>query len=104
MKQVITILLSAVLVVAISGVSGCGDEAGGGIYCCSYEVRSTGCGGTDWKEWQTEVYEFNIDDYLEGWTPQRVCDKFSGSDTECGGSCCIEVQYRNTELSGGSCY
>ena len=80
----------------------CEDE-GGGVYACNYESRYTGCGGVGWSDWETECYEFNIDDYLEDWTPERVCNKFTGTDTECGGGCCIEVQYQNTELSSGSC-
>jgi hypothetical protein len=80
----------------------CGDGEGE-VFCCRYEKRSTGCGGTGWKAWQSESHEFNLDDYKEGWDAQRVCDKFSGSDTECGGSCCINVEYRNTQLSSGGC-
>jgi len=92
----------AALLVAAVLLCGCGDGSGG-IYCCTYESRHTGCGGTGWEAWVSQSYEFNIDDYLEGWTPQRVCDKFSGSDTACEASCCIDIQYRNTTLSSGSC-
>jgi len=28
----------------------------------------------DWKEWQSEQFEFNLDDYKEGWSAERVCD------------------------------
>jgi hypothetical protein len=94
------LILSALIVASAAVITGCGD---GSIYCVTYETRHTGCGGVGWSDWETEHYEFNIDDYREDWTPERVRDKFTGSATECGGGCCIEVQYRNTSLSSGGC-
>jgi hypothetical protein len=76
---------------------------GGSLYCCAYESRSTGCGGVGWSDWAAESFTFNIDDYIEGWTPEQVCGKFSGSDTECSATCCIDVEYRSNTLSGGAC-
>jgi hypothetical protein len=101
MKFVLAILtVCALIVVAV--LSACGEE-GGGIYCCTYESRHTACGGGDWTAWESEAYQFDIDDYLEDWTPERVCDKFAGSDTECSATCCINVEYQNNNLSGGEC-
>ncbi len=97
-------IVTFVLIAAVTTqlMAGCGED-GGGIYCCSYESRSTACGGSGWKPWKATNYQFNIDDYKEGWSPTRVCDKFTGSDTECGGSCCINVQYRGNNLAEGAC-
>ena len=52
---------------------GCGDE-GGGVYCCTYESRRSACGGGDYTAWETNSFEFNIDDYVAGWSPEDVCD------------------------------
>ena len=82
-------------------VAACGDE--GGVYCCTYGERSTGCGGIGWSGWETEYYQFNIDDYLDGWSPERVCNKFRGDDTACSASCCIEIQKRDNVVSSGEC-
>ena len=98
------LLCAMIWLVAIASFGGCGDdEGGGGIYCCSYESRHTGCGGTGWTDWEAKSDEFNIDDYLEGWTPERVCNKYTGSDTECSTTCCINVQHRNNQLASGAC-
>jgi hypothetical protein len=96
---------SLALLVALLVAVGCNTTgpSKSGIYACTYEIRSTGCGGSGWSAWTTECYQFNIDDYVSGWTPTMVCDKFSGSDTECGGSCCINVQYRNNTVKSGKC-
>ena len=82
---------------------GCGDGGGGGVYCCTYESRHSACGGGDYTPWETNYYEFNIDDYVEGWSPQDVCAKFSGTDTSCSASCCIYSEDRNNVLSNGPC-
>lgn len=84
-------------------VAGCDGIVGGTVYCCTYESRYTGCGGVGWNDWEAEQYEFDLEDYKDGWDAERVCDKFTGSATECGGGCCIEVQYQNTELARGTC-
>lgn len=81
---------------------GCGDSTGG-VYCCTYDSRHSACGGGDYTAWETNYYEFNIDDYVEGWTPEQVCDKFSGTDTSCSATCCIYSEDRNNVLSSGSC-
>jgi hypothetical protein len=96
-------LSGVVAAVLISGCIGDGEIGDAGYYCCRYETRHTGCGGKDWSDWETAYYSFNIDDYKEDWTPQRVCGKYTRSDTQCGGGCCIYVEYRNNRLSGGSC-
>jgi len=96
--------LAVVLSLGVAAVTGgCGGDEGGGLYCCTYESRHSACGGGNWTPWVTEHYEFNLDDYVEGWTPERVCAKFSGADTECAGGCCIDTENRNNILSGGSC-
>jgi hypothetical protein len=96
-----------VIIIGLTTIIGCfGEEDegdGGAIYSCTYDKRSTGCGGTGWSDWETSCYEFDIDDYVEGWTPEMVCDKFSGSGEECGGSCCILYEYRDNVLSSGYC-
>jgi len=97
-------MIAVVALVAVAVVpGGCGDDEGGGVYCCTWESRHTGCGGTDWTAWETEQDEFNIDDYLEGWTPERVCNKYTGSDTACSDTCCIYVEKRNNTLTSGPC-
>jgi hypothetical protein len=95
-------VLVLVVATAVVLVAGCLDDKGG-TYCCRYEERHTGCGGAGWSDWEKATFSFNIDDYKEGWTPERICDQYSGSDTSCGGGCCISIQYRNNQLSGGSC-
>jgi hypothetical protein len=97
MKQVfILVTLGACLLTV-----GCGDE--GGVYCCTFESRHSACGGGDYTPWEAEYYEFNIDDYQEGWSPDRVCNKFSGGDTTCSATCCVNSEDRNNVLSAGSC-
>lgn len=105
MKHILALIsLLALLAFPVLPMScGEGGEGSGEIYCCTYQSRATGCGGTGWKDWKDGSDQFNIDDYLEGWTPERVCNKYTGSDTECGGSCCINVEYRNNTLSSGTC-
>lgn len=107
-KGICWVILFIVLanVAAMVVIAGCiGDEGGGeaGYYCCRYETRSTGCGGKGWSDWEKASESFNINDYKEGWTPEKVCDKYTGSRDTCGGGCCITVQYRNNQLSVGSC-
>ncbi len=101
--SMIEALLVAMALAFAGALTGCGEGSGGGTYCCQYETRSTGCGGTGWKEWESGTDEFDIVDYQEGWTPERVCNKYTGSGTECGGSCCINYQYRDNTLSDGLC-
>ena len=81
-------------------IYGCSESS---MYSCNYESRHSGCGGKGWSEWKSECYPFNMDDYKEGWTPEKVCQKYSGSDTKCGESCCDYIEYRNNKLSGGGC-
>jgi hypothetical protein len=95
-------VLPVLLLTAMLTFSACGEEDGG-TYCCTYESRHTGCGGVGWSDWESESYEFNIDDYVEGWTPELVCDKFTGSDTECSATCCINTEYRSNTLADGTC-
>jgi len=94
---------AALILMASLLTAGCGGEEGGGLYCCTYESRHSACGGGNWTAWEIQHYEFDLDDYVEGWTPEQVCAKFSGSDTECAGGCCIDTQDRNNVLSGGAC-
>jgi hypothetical protein len=82
-------------------IAGCGGDDS--IYCVTYESRHTGCGGAGWSDWEPDHYEFNMDDYKEGWTPEDVRDKFTGTATNCGGGCCIEIEYLNAQLSDGGC-
>ncbi len=97
MKMLIIILAGSLLF-----VGGCGED-GNTLYNCSYQSRHTACGGGDWTAWESACYQFDMDDYLDDWTPQRVCDKFSGSDTECSATCCINVEYQNNQLASGTC-
>ena len=103
MRVMRQLLWVGALLMSVASVSGCGDDEGGGIYCCSYESRHTGCGGTGWTDWESKSEQFNIDDYLEGWTPERVCNKYTGNDTECSDTCCINIQLRNNQLTSGPC-
>lgn len=79
------------------------DGVAGTEYCCSYESRHTGCGGVDWTDWVAEAFSFDLEDYRDDWDADRVCNQFSGSDEECGGGCCIYVEYRDTTLQRGAC-
>lgn len=81
-------------------ISGCSENTS---YSCTYESRHTGCGGKEWTIWVKDCVAFNMDDYKEGWTPEKVCEKYSGTDTNCGGGCCIEIEYRNNMISKGTC-
>lgn len=103
MKYLIAAAILAIVSMAV--LAGCAGDSGGGggIYACDYEKRSSACGGGDYSDWEAYCYEFDMDDYLESWTPEMVCDKYSGSDLHCAGSCCIYVDYRNNELSKGGC-
>lgn len=83
--------------------SGCGGEDGGGVYCCTYESRHSACGGGSWTAWETLHYEFDLDDYVEGWTAEQVCAKFSGSDTACSATCCVDTEQRSNVLEAGAC-
>ncbi len=83
-------------------IAGCGISSGG-MYSCSYESRHTGCGAKGWTDWEEKCENINMDNYREDWTPEKVCGKYSGSDTNCGESCCIYVEYRNTDISRGKC-
>lgn len=96
------ILVFIVGALAAPCLTACGDDEGG-VYCCTYESRHTACGGSDWTDWESEVDEFNIDNYKDDWTPQRVCDKYTGSWNECSSTCCINGEYRNNTLTRGSC-
>jgi hypothetical protein len=99
-----TAIMLTMLVCATGALTtGCpnGDEAT--LFHCTYEHRATECGGTNWSAWETECYEFDLEDYEEGWDADRVCDKFSGSDTACGGGCCIYVEYQNNVVAEGGC-
>jgi hypothetical protein len=99
------ILLCAFVSTTAAAAVGCGGDNGdgGGTYCCRYESRHTPCGGGTYSNWQAEKYEFNIDDYVAGWTPEAVCNKFTGNWTNCEAGCCINGQYRNNTLSSGKC-
>jgi len=96
-KKIILFVLLGLFGLAVSG---CGES---GTYSCNYETRYTGCGGKGWNAWKAECYEFNLDDYKEGWTAEKVCHKFTGTATNCGGGCCIETEHRNNRLSKGTC-
>jgi len=98
MKYVLTLLTLGASLMVLS----CGDDAGG-VYCCTYESRHSACGGGDYTDWVPEYYEFNIDDYLDGWSPTDVCNKFSGTDTSCSATCCIYSEDRNNVLTSGTC-
>jgi hypothetical protein len=92
-----------VLLAMSAAALACCSDGGGGQQHCSYESRHTACGGSGWGNWTTECYAFNLDDYKEGWTAERVCQKFSGSDSECSTTCCIYVEYRNSTVGSGGC-
>jgi hypothetical protein len=95
-----TVLL---LLLSAAALPCCGDGSSSGQQHCTYESRHSPCGGSGFGAWTTECYAFNLDDYKEGWTADRVCQKFSGSDTECSSTCCIYVEYRNSTVGGGGC-
>jgi hypothetical protein len=95
------LFIAITLVALAASLITCGEESAS--YCCSYESRHTGCGGTGWTSWETTHYSFNLDDYQEGWSAERVCNKFSGADTNCGGGCCINIEYRSNHLGEGLC-
>lgn len=87
---------------ALLAAPGC-DLAGDTLYSCSYEVRSTSCSGYGWSEWESRCFDFDLEEYLEGISAEDVCDTFSGSQTECASTCCIDFQYRDNQLSTQPC-
>jgi len=91
---------SYILLFLLISLFGCLEQ---GIYTCKYEERHSGCGGKTWTDWESKCLDIDMEDYKEGWTPEKVCSEYSGSDTNCGGSCCIYVQYRNNQVAPGSC-
>lgn len=100
MKEAILLIGFLALIVVLSG---CSESSESGSYSCTYESRHTGCGGVGWSEWKAECFAFNMDDYKEGWTPETVCGKYTGSNTNCEQSCCIDIEYRNNTLSTNAC-
>ena len=80
-----------------------GCDTSNSVYCCQYEQRTSGCGGTNFNAWDLRRFTFDIEDYAEGTTPGDVCAAFSGSETETGGGCSIVVEYRENVLSDGEC-
>ncbi|MBN2067693.1 MAG: hypothetical protein JW744_04455 [Candidatus Diapherotrites archaeon] len=97
MKKAIFLVGLLVLAIALSGCTEIGS------YSCRYESRHTGCGGKDWTAWQQECVEFDMEDYVDDWTPQMVCEKYTGSGTHCSETCCIYTEYRNNVFAGGGC-
>jgi len=96
-------LLAIILLLAIVLVNmGC-IEGGGSVYSCTYEKRSTGCGGKGWKEWKASCHEFDMEDANDDWTPEKECEDYQGSKTHCAASCCIEVQFRNLQIHNNGC-
>ncbi len=97
MKKAVLLIGFLILTIVLSGCSESGS------YSCTYESRRTGCGGTGWTKWETECFAFNMDDYKDEWTPEMVCEAYTGSDTKCEQSCCIYIEYRNNILSTNGC-
>ena len=65
MKQLILVFILAITsAVMLIGCGGNGDGGGGAIYACTFEERSTGCGGVNWSAWDTICYEFDISIFM----------------------------------------
>lgn len=106
-------VLSGLLAIASlysAGPAGCGGGNGGGggtgggsgNFACSYEKRVTdGCDGMGFGEFETECISFNEDDYVI--TPEEVCNNITESGVFCEADCCIDTEFRNVELTEGSC-
>jgi hypothetical protein len=102
-KKIAPIMAVMALAVSVLALS-CGGGDGGGQQACSYERRSSEtCNHYDWGSWEADCYSFNMDDYVEGVTAQEVCDNLTEGGTTCELDCCIDVQYQNVTVSGGSC-
>ncbi len=101
------IIISAMTCAALAGSFGCSSdlegEENGGVYCCRYRSESTHCNSGTHDAPEEQSFEFNLDDYVEGSTPESVCGNFSGSHTQCGGGCCINIYYTNLGVTPGSC-
>lgn len=96
--------LALALILLASIYAGCGSESeeDGGNYACSFETRVTdGCDGYGFGDWQEECFSFNADDYYI--TPQEVCDNVTTGGYYCEAGCCIDTEFRNVQLSSGTC-
>ena len=105
MKKAFNYFMLVVLLCVIIAVCGCpnndSNSSGGQRYACSYEKRSSACGGGNYSVWKKECYSFNSSDYTI--SPQQVCNNVSSNDTHCAAGCCIYVEGRNAVLTAGSC-
>jgi hypothetical protein len=108
MKRNIMFLFFTLLLLSFAIImTGCGsddDDSGGGeIYSCSYESRYwSDCTG-DYSDWEHTCYQFNMDDYVDDYTPEKVCDNMTSGGTHCESTCCINTYVRNKELNNGGC-
>jgi len=94
------IALGLMTIVGTGGNGDDGDE--GGIYACSYEKRGTdGCDGYGWGAWEAGCYQFNSEDYYI--SPEEVCANITDGGLFCQAGCCVDSEYRNVQLTSGSC-
>jgi hypothetical protein len=104
-------VIMVLLAVTMSACGGSGGGEGGTTYTCTWEERHTACNSGDYYAWTSECYHFDMEDYVEGYTPQQVCDNHTPASggPYCSGvgtdfPCCIYKETRNAQLvQGGSC-
>jgi hypothetical protein len=72
-------------------------------FCCEYEKRQRGCGGTgaSWTPWVAKSTEFKYDEINK--SASDVCASYDESTTTCGAGCCVDFQRRNPVLVDGEC-
>ena len=96
------VLVALVLLLASMGLAACGDD-GPSIFSCTFEQRKTSCGSSSFGEWEAECRTIDFE-LRDGLSPEQFCQNaYSGSDTECGGGCCLDFQFRATEMRSGRC-
>jgi hypothetical protein len=94
------LLLGALLLTLLVG---CSEDESAVEVACVYETRHSGCNNGNYTSWETECIDFSSDTLIEGLSPSDACFNFARNDVECGGSCCISVEYRNVQANPGRC-
>lgn len=98
--KISVLLLSALL---LTFLVGCEDDESAVEVACVYETRHSGCNNGTYTSWETECVDFSSDTLIESLAPSQACFDFTRNDVECGGSCCISVEFRNVQANPGRC-
>ena len=68
--------------------------------CCAWEQRHGECGGSaSTGEWEQRCIEAEAGSQAY----DSQCETLDDDTTECGGSCCLNYEYRNLQFLDGSC-